>query len=235
MSQNSKPQGISAYERLRNEILYGELMPGQRLRASELTDRYTLGLTPLREALVRLTSEGLVTSENHRGARVTGVSLAEFHDMMEVRQEIEELCLVRALKRGDAEWEGDILRSFHVLSTAEIPTQDGDFETSSKWEAHHRRFHHALVVACGSDWMMRIWNMLVDHTERYRKLRMLRLSMPQAAVRDVNQEHRRLMDAALSRDVGLITELMRNHLSETDKAVAALFEADPKLLKGIYK
>lgn len=235
MSQNSKLQAISAYERLRNEILYGELMPGERLRASELTDRYTLGLTPLREALVRLTSEGLVTSENHRGARVTGVSLTEFHDMMGVRQEIEELCLIKALKQGDAEWEGDILRSFHVLSTAQIPTKDGDFETSSKWEVHHRRFHHALVVACGSDWLMRFWNVLVDHTERYRKLRMLRLSMPQAAVRDVKEEHRLLMEAALSRDVGLITELMRDHLGETDKAVAALFEADPNLLKGIYK
>ena len=51
-----------AYRRLRNEILHGDLMPGERLRANDLQDRFQLGLTPIREALTRLSSENFVAS-----------------------------------------------------------------------------------------------------------------------------------------------------------------------------
>ncbi|MBN8194705.1 GntR family transcriptional regulator, partial [Bacillus sp. NTK074B] len=56
----------SAYDLLRHEILHGDLLPGERLRAADLRERYNLGLTPIREALMRLSSEGMVTNEVNR-------------------------------------------------------------------------------------------------------------------------------------------------------------------------
>ncbi len=71
-----------AYLRLRREILHGDLMPGDRLTAADLQDRFSLGLTPIREALMRLSAEGLVDAETHRGARVADVSRAALADLM---------------------------------------------------------------------------------------------------------------------------------------------------------
>ena len=52
-----------AYQVLRSEILRGALLPGQRLRAADLEARFSLGLTPIREALMRLGTEDLVIAE----------------------------------------------------------------------------------------------------------------------------------------------------------------------------
>ena len=57
----------STYQRLRQDILWGRFAPGSPLRSDELRSRYDVGISPLREALTRLTSERLVTSIGQRG------------------------------------------------------------------------------------------------------------------------------------------------------------------------
>lgn len=225
MSQSTKPQAIGAYDLLRQEILHGTLMPGERLRVADLNNRYDLGLTPIREALVRLASEGLIVSENHRGARVREATVGELHDLIRTRQEIERLCLTEAIARGDAAWEGEIMRAYHVLSRAPMPSDGGDYEAAALWEGHHRAFHFALVSACGSHWLLQFWNTLADHSERYRKLRLLRRSDPDAGVRDINAEHARIMEAVIARDTATAVALMNTHISATGAAVRKLIEA----------
>jgi GntR family transcriptional regulator, carbon starvation induced regulator len=214
-----------AYRTLRSEILHGDLMPGERLRAAELQDRFALGLTPIREALMRLSSESLVEGETNKGLRVTAASLAEFRDMMQARRRIERLCLEAALQKGDAAWEAEIVASMHILSRTPLPSSTEDRAAAGLWETRHRRFHAALVAACGSEWLLRFWNTLVDHSERYRKVRLLRHRDAGAEVRDVNAEHAAIMAAALDRDVELATRLMDAHLTATETSVARLLSS----------
>lgn len=214
-----------AYSRLRSEILHGDLMPGERLRAAELQARFRLGLTPIREALMRLTSENLVEAETHRGARVREASAAEFADLMTTRRLIERTCLTAAIEHGDAEWEAEIVAAMHLLSRARLPTSPEDRAAAAQWEAAHRRFHAALVAACGSDWMLRFWNTLVDHSERYRKLRLLHHRSAQAEVRDVNAEHLAIMKATLARDAKRAGALIDAHLAKTHSSVSRLLGA----------
>jgi GntR family carbon starvation induced transcriptional regulator len=162
-----------AYRRLRSEILYGDLMPGERLRAAELQDRFSLGLTPIREALMRLSSENLVEVDPNRGSRVSDASLAELADLMATRREIEKLCLTSAMTHGDTAWEGEIVAALHRLSRTPLPSSTDDREAATQWEAQHRSFHFALVSACQEKWLLRFWNILTDHSERYRKYRLL--------------------------------------------------------------
>jgi len=223
----SQPQPPSAYDVLRHEILQGDLLPGERLRAADLRERYNLGLTPIREALMRLSSEGMVTNEVNRGARVRETTLAELHDLMQTRREIEELCLTKAIAQGDAEWEGEILRSMHLLARARLPESTEDRATAAAWEGLHRQFHYALVAAAGSDWLLQIWRDLSDHSERYRKLRLLNYRNLAADVRDVNAEHRMIMDAVLNRDTAQAVALMNTHLRKTEDAVARLLTPAP--------
>ena len=208
-----------AYQVLRAEILRGELLPGQRLRAAELEARFKLGLTPIREALMRLGTEDLVLVESNRGARVKGVSKAEFEDLMHTRREIERLCLRESVLQGDAQWEAELIASLHMLSRTAFPVDDaGDgvsAQATADWEKCHRRFHAALVSACDSAWLLKFWNQLVDHSERYRKIR---FHTPLAA-RNVQSEHQSLLEAALARDSTKVIELMEQHLQGTEKAV----------------
>ena len=211
-----------AYQVLRSEILRGALLPGQRLRAADLEARFSLGLTPIREALMRLGTEGLVIAESNRGARVKGVSQAEFADLMKTRREVERICLRDSVTAGDARWEAELIAAMHMLSRAQLPDasaaqerDDSSADGTGQWEACHRRFHTALVSACGSPWMLRFWNQLVDHSERYRKLRFSTPLVP----RNVEAEHQELLETALRRDVAACVDLMDRHLQGTEKAV----------------
>lgn len=217
-----------AYRRLRTEILHGELMPGERLRAADLHTRFGLGLTPIREALSRLATEDLVALETHRGSRVRGASLAELADLMATRRSIERLCLDAAIARGDAAWEAEIVAALHLLTRTELPRDAADRAAATVWEARHRRFHAALVAACGSAWLLRFWNLLSDHSERYRKVRLLRRAEAAAAVRDIPGEHQAIAQAVLARDTARAGALMDAHLLATEQTVARLLapEAD---------
>jgi DNA-binding GntR family transcriptional regulator len=209
-----------AYQRLRAEILHGELASGERLRVAELQERFNLGLTPIREALVRLSIEGMVTAETHRGSRVTETSAAELTDLMATRREIERLCLAGAIARGDADWEAEIVTSMYLLQRAALPASPEDRAAATAWESQHRRFHLALVAACGSAWLLRFWTTLVDHSERYRNIRLLRHRDANALVRDVNAEHQAIMQAVLARNTPAAVALMEAHLTATERAVA---------------
>lgn len=153
-----------AYEVLRQELLHGTLMPGERFRVADLNDRYRLGLTPIREALMRLTSEGLVSWASHRGARVPDADPEEFRDVIQTRREIEMLCLTKSIGLGDANWEAEIMRSFHLLSRTPYPDSLDEKEAAANWEICHRQFHYSLVAACGSAWLLQFWNKLVDQS-----------------------------------------------------------------------
>ena len=97
----SKTLMASVYDRLRRDIVDGELRPGARLRFEELKDCYGVGLSPLREALTRLAAEKLVLLEQNRGFRVAPISQSDLRDLLFMRQEVESLAIKRAIERGD--------------------------------------------------------------------------------------------------------------------------------------
>ena len=107
------------------------------------------------------------------------------------------------------------MASLHMLAHVSLPDLGGSSAMSSEWESQHRRFHEALVSACGSEWLLQFWNQLADHSERYRKIRLL----GPLVARNVQAEHQALLDAALRRDAGALIALMEQHLLGTERAV----------------
>lgn len=213
-----------AYLVLRRELLNGEWLPNERLRPQDLQQRFELGLTPIREALMRLAVDGLVQGESQRGFRARGVSSEEWHDLMSARRELEGHCLALAIEHGGADWEIRITAAMEQLSRTPLPKSAGDRKAAELWEVRHRNFHFALVSACGSPWRLRFWTTLTDHSERYRKLRLLRRKETAAKVRDAVGDHRAIMDAVLSRDTAHATQVMNAHLAATEHAIAALLQ-----------
>ena len=88
-----------AYLRLREMILSGELAAGAVLNQATLAPAIGISTTPLREALRRLKSEGLVELGAHRDARVSALTVEEARDLLEVRRSLDPLAAALAAER----------------------------------------------------------------------------------------------------------------------------------------
>src|SRR5690349_371640 len=93
-----------AYDALRHDIIRGAFAPESPLRLADLSERYGMGFSPLREALNRLQAERLVTAESLRGFRVAPPSPDELHDAIALRIQIESEALRSAIRLGDDAW-----------------------------------------------------------------------------------------------------------------------------------
>lgn len=212
----------AVFERLRADLMGGRYAPGEALRLEPLMARYGCGISPLREALNRLAAQRLVRAVGQRGFQAAPVTLAEMWDVMRLRQKLEGEALALAIEAGDARWEGEILAAFHRLAKAPPPGHDRADPNS--WERSHRDFHCALIAACSSEWLLHFIGILYGHTERYRRIRFER-TMPRKLVRDVEAEHRALMDAVLARDKRRAVRLLTEHLERTANFIAREFAA----------
>ena len=203
-----------AFDRPRSDILAGELRPKDKLRIQQLTERYDIGATAIREALSRLVTEGLVTSEDQRGFCVAGVSRDELLDLTRTRLWIEQTALRAAIANGDVEWEAGVMASLHRLSRMAAPGTSA--QAAIAWRQAHRQFHFALLEGCRSAWTMRLCATLYDQTERYRNLSG---KVRDGAKRDVLKEHRAIADAVLARDADRACELLAEHFEGTTKII----------------
>jgi DNA-binding GntR family transcriptional regulator len=211
-----------SYWALRADLLACRLKPGEKLNIASMASNLGVSLGAVREALSRLTAEGLVTLETNRGYWVAPVSETELRDLTSTRIELESACLRRSIQFGGVEWETAIVAAHHRMSRIAERVSDDASRISDDWAEAHREFHAALVSACDSPWRIRLRDFLYDQTERYR-----RLSAPATPQeRDLASEHRRLMEATVARDASLATELLAEHLTVTADRVRALAEAE---------
>ncbi|HVJ44277.1 MAG TPA: GntR family transcriptional regulator [Dongiaceae bacterium] len=200
-----------AYEQLRADLLSCRIEPGTRLKIQELCTRLSVSLGAIREALSRLTSEGLVVAEPQRGFRAAPISPEDLRDLTMVRIEIDSLCLRRAIALGDVDWEARLVAAFHRLSRTPQHTAADPTRTSDDWAEAHAAFHAALVEGCKSPWLLRLHGQLYAQSERYR-----RLSVSVAPRRrNIEDEHEKIVDAVLARDADQAVDLLSRHLRVT--------------------
>ncbi len=200
----------SVYGQIRADILSGTLRPGEKLRAEFLRDCYQTGNSPIREALNRLSVDGLVTREEQRGFRVAPVSKDELRELIDTRCWIEEVALRKSIENGGTEWEEALVLAFHRLSRLPRSSKKGEFERNPKWDELHKAFHRAIISACGSRWLIGFCEQLNDQASRYR-----RLSSMSCPNRDPIEEHRVIMEAAIDGDADKAVKVLHDHYRRT--------------------
>lgn len=196
---------------LRDAIVRSQYKPGEKLRIDQLAKELTASSGAVREALSRLTAEGLVQAEPQKGFVVAPISRRDLEDMTEVRVEVEGRCLAGAIAHGDVDWEGRVLSVHHRLRALKGALRDPASREATRWHQLHGEFHNELTSACSNGCWLRLRNQLFVQSERYR-----RLSGPfDETGRDVDSEHDALAEATLARDVGAALGLMDEHLRRT--------------------
>lgn len=183
---------------LRELILGGELAPGDLLRQRELAVRFGVSQTPVREALQRLESEGLVNSDAHRGAWVTESDMGSHLENSLVRAAVESFAAsLAALKIAPEGLEE--LRGVNA-KIRELPDGDASYHVLNK------EFHFAIYAAAQSPVMMAMMRIL---------WRALDSSMYPLKVRSHGEsadQHEEIIDALADRDPDLASTLVRSHI-----------------------
>lgn len=213
----------TAYQTLRDRILRGDLAPGRVLQQRELAADLGISTTPLREALRRLMTEGLVDLDSHRDARITDLRAEQARDLLELRMALDPLAAALAAERRTSE---DLAHMRSALQGLEpLAGRPGIDQLSA-----HRRFHRAVYAAGHNALLVASLEQLWDQSDRYR-LFALSDDRPTANVSaavddsstsvDKAAEHRALVDAIADRDADTAKSIMREHVGTSLGARAA--------------
>lgn len=201
-----------AYAQIRQQILDGSLQAGSALAQYELAASMGISITPLREAIRRLSGEGLVLLEGHRNARVAHMDVTEARQLFETRQALEPAAVaLAAARRTDA----DIARMNAALEELLPVTR----QWGEPALAAHREVHEAIYAASHNTVMVRLLNDLWDKSDRYRRAG---LDLPpggEPRTRDF-EEHHRLVALVTDQDADAAQSLMCSHIEHSLTAAA---------------
>lgn len=211
------PVSERAYRALREAIVRGDFEPGARLRVEELSRLFSVSSSPLREALNRLSEQGLVRALENRGFRVAPLTPAGVSDLARVRALIECEALRDAIAHGSDAWEAQAVAAGHALALAERRLGDQPRTLDDDWSARHRAFHLGLYAGCTSPLLLDLADVLFDNAERYRRW----AARWRQAPRRKHDEHQQLLAAVVARDADRAVELLRQHIARTEQLVSA--------------
>jgi DNA-binding GntR family transcriptional regulator len=202
-SMPSPPSAATrAYDHLKRAILDGTHAGGTLLTEGEVAERIGISRTPVREALLRLESEGLVRLYPKKGALVVPVSAQEAHDVVEARALIEEWAAERAWPRR-AEIVPELARLLQEMRRAR------DVEAFLDFTAADRSFHECVVAAAGNDVLTRSYRGL---RERQLCISTAVMRMSRARMDAAVDGHQQLLDALLGESKADFLAQTRAHL-----------------------
>jgi len=193
------------YKNLKEWIIRGDYAPGEKLLIAKLKERLKVGPTPIREALSRLTSSGLIFAEENKGFRVKPISESEIRDLYQTFNQIECLALRQAIELGDTAWEAGIVASLYKLSIIEKSSP----VDSSSWLQRNYEFHYSLISGCNSPYLLKVREDLYQHFDRYCHLGMI---VNKKSLVLNHQEHAEIAKAAIERNPDKACELIALHL-----------------------
>jgi DNA-binding GntR family transcriptional regulator len=124
-----------------------------------------------------------------------------------------EVAMREAVMNGDAGWEERVLLSYHRLGKVPRYLSLEPRVPNPAFDDPHREFHSALISGCGSQWVVSMCARLFDHAERYRNL------SRQIKVAPREDEHKKIVDAALARRMEEAVALSKRHVEITAEII----------------
>ena len=196
---------------LREAIMTGSLPPGTQLGEADLAARFQVSRGPLREAMQRLVSEGLLRSERHRGLFVIDLDTDDVHDIYTARSAVERAAaslVLRGEHREAVATELDeTVRAMAHAAEADDPTALAEADL---------RFHEALIAASGSARLIRMARTLMVETR-------MCLAMLQGTYQSAEErvaEHNHIIDAIRRADEPATLRLLDAHMTDALQRLA---------------
>lgn len=218
---HKKTKATKVFELIREDILNGKFPPSERLQMDDLKARYEVGYSPLREALCKLASTGLVESKEQCGFHVAPLSLEELYDLYHIRLLIENMALELSIERGCEGWEVNVIAQWHKYGKF-LKSKEFD---PNKWGALQREFRNALVAGCKSIWLMKIRELLHEQAIRYRNLCLSSQFKNKNILNNFYKENEKLVEAVLKRNKNQAIKLSEKTWLDSVKIIADVLRA----------
>lgn len=195
-----------AYHRLKELIVTCELAPGEVIQQSAVAERIGVSTTPLREAMRRLSGEGLIVLAAHKNTRVAEVSADEARHLLEVRRALEPLAAQLAAQRRTDEDIALIRKNLQRLEPV--------YRSIEALEAH-REFHRSIYAASKNpvlfDELERLW----ARSDRYRVIALDKKDISSERTEQIVLEHQQVVDAIVDGDGESARAVMQLHVGRS--------------------
>jgi DNA-binding GntR family transcriptional regulator len=205
-------------EILREKILSGEIVAGQALRQAALAEELNVSRIPVREALLQLEAEGLVSFEPHKGASATELSIDQVDELFELRAMIEGDLLAASLEHITDE---ALAAATEILS--KLDSALGKENAANTWSELNSEFHNCLYSGANRPQTADLVNILNKNADRYIRMHLLWAG----GISKAGPEHAELLDFCKSRNVEKAVDKLKQHiLSSRDEIKAFLLQRE---------
>ena len=201
VSKNSTSKTI--YYKLREEIINLQLVPGTNISEKELSEKYNVSRTPVREAFVRLSQEGLLSIYPQKGTVVSLIDLSAVEEGRFLREHLERAVIKQACDEFPQE---KIFALEMNLKFQKMYMQDHDFKKS--FEADEE-FHRIIFEGCNKK---RIWATIHEMSTDFQRIRLLRLAT-NFAWDNIYLQHKGIVESIKNKTPEMAEEVMKEHLN----------------------
>ena len=209
----------AVYKVLRQAILNSTLKPGERLHIDQLSEKLGVSLTPVRNAIQQLATEGLVEVLPRSGTFVASLSPKDVEETFDIRCALECLAAEKAVERIQA---ADIKRLKLLVQSLRKPVKNE--QDRLQHERDNSDFHFSIIRLAGNQRLYEVYNSLNAHL----KIAHIHMGIDSGVSRlkDEQDEHEEIFGALEARDVARVTNAMRHHITRArDSLIASLKEA----------
>jgi DNA-binding GntR family transcriptional regulator len=200
---------------LRQRIVHGDLAPESPLRQDHIAREFAASAIPVREALRRLESTGLVEFRPRRGAVVSAVSAADAFEVAEMRAALEGLALDSAMRRRGAE---------HVARVRDAIAASDASRDAVTWLAENRKLHRALYEASARPRLLAAIEELWLTSDRHLMMVWARLDYQDRS----QEEHRAILDHFAAGRRAAAVRALKDHIIDGGRALAMQIDASKR-------
>ncbi len=206
------------FNTLREAILRGDLVPGERLMELQLAAKLGVSRTPIREAIRMLEQEGLAITIPRKGAIVAGMTEKDMQDVLEIREALEELSVQVAC---DKITEEEVARLRENMENFEDSLKSGDLKRMAEADVE---FHDVIYQATDNLKLINMLNNLREQMYRYRVEYLKNPSNHEQLLR----EHEAIYRGIMEKDKDAVTEMIRKHISNQVDVVKNIIREQEK-------
>ena len=206
------------FNTLREAILRGDLVPGERLMELQLASKLGVSRTPIREAIRMLEQEGLAITIPRKGAIVAGMTEKDMQDVLEIREALEELSVQVACDKITEEEIAELQKN---MKNFEHSLKSGDLKKMAQADVE---FHDVIYRATDNPKLISMLNNLREQMYRYR---VEYLKNPQNH-EQLLKEHEAIYKRIVEKDKDAVTEMIRKHISNQVAVVKHMIREQEK-------
>jgi DNA-binding GntR family transcriptional regulator len=205
-------------ETIREKILSGEIKAGQPLRQAALASELNVSRIPIREALLQLEAEGLVTFEPHKGATATSLNVSQVDELFELRAMLESDLLASSIPNLSYEKLAEATTILEKLERA-LGTENA----ANKWSELNSNYHNCLYSAAEKPQTLDLVNTLNKNADRYIRMHLLWAG----GISKAESEHNEILAYCKSKDIDKATAILKKHiLGSRDEIKSFLIERE---------